>query len=76
MGMGMVIVPSDFKSIEKLEEIEGIIATTKQKLIQEQENELKKQRQEKLQREMNRVEDEMLELKDRMVELVREYESL
>lgn len=82
MGMGMVIVPSDFQSIEKLEELEEIIGTAKQRLIQE--NELKKQRkQEELKREMIRVEDEMLDIKDRMFdlknrmeELVGEYESL
>lgn len=67
MGMGMVIVPSDFQSIEKLEEIEGIIGTAKQKLIQE--NMKKKQRKEQIKLELNR-------LKDRIEELAEEYETL
>jgi len=67
MGMGMVIVPSDFQSIEKLEELEEIIATAKQKLIQQ--NELKAQRKEQINLELNR-------LKDRIEELAEEYESL
>jgi hypothetical protein len=67
MGMGMVIVPSDFKSIEKLEELEEIIGTAKQKLIRQ--NELKEQRKEQINLELNR-------LKDRIEELAEEYESL
>ena len=67
IGMGMVIVPSDFQSIEKLEEVEEIIRTAKQRLIQE--NELKEQRKQELRQELNC-------LKDRMVELAEEYESL
>lgn len=67
MGMGMVILPSDFKSIEKLEELEEIIGTAKQKLIQQ--NELKKQRKEQINLELNH-------LKDRIEELAEEYESL
>lgn len=67
MGMGMVIVPSDFQSIEKLEEIEEIIATAKQKLIQQ--NELKAQRKEQINLELNC-------LKNRIEELAEEYESL
>ena len=65
--MGMVIVPSDFQSIEKLEEIEEIIRTAKQKLIQE--NELKKERKAELKLELNY-------LKDRMEQLAEEYEKL
>jgi hypothetical protein len=67
MGMGMVIVPSDFQSIEKLEELEEIIGTAKQKLIQQ--NELKEQRKEQINLELNH-------LKDRIEELAEEYESL
>lgn len=67
MGMGMVIVPSDFQSIEKLEEIEEIIATAKQKLIQDKE--LKEQRKNQINLELNR-------LRDRIEELAEEYESL
>lgn len=67
MGMGMVIVPSDFQSIEKLEELEEIIGTAKQKLIRQ--NELKEQRKEQINLELNR-------LKDRIEELAEEYESL
>ena len=67
MGMGMVIVPSDFQSIEKLEELEEIIGTAKQKLIRQ--NELKAQRKEQINLELNR-------LKDRIEELAEEYESL
>jgi hypothetical protein len=67
MGMGMVIVPSDFQSIEKLEELEEIIGTAKQKLIRQ--NELKEQRKEQINLELNH-------LKDRIEELAAEYESL
>jgi hypothetical protein len=67
MGMGMVIVPSDFQSIEKLEELEEIIGTAKQKLIRQ--NELKEQRKEQINLELNC-------LKDRIEELAKEYESL
>ena len=67
MGMGMVIVPSDFQSIEKLEELEEIIGTAKQKLIQQ--NKLKEQRKEQINLELNR-------LRDRIEELAEEYESL
>jgi hypothetical protein len=67
MGMGMVIVPSDFQSIEKLEELEEIIGTAKQKLIRQ--NELKEQRKEQINLELNH-------LKDRIEELAVEYESL
>lgn len=67
MGMGMVIVPSDFQSIEKLEELEEIIGTAKQKLIQQ--NELKEQRKEQINLELNR-------LRDKIEELAEEYESL
>ena len=62
MGMGMVIVPSDFQSIEKLEEIEEIIRTAKQRLIQEQRKQELRQ--------------ELCCLKDRMEQLAEEYESL
>lgn len=71
MGMGMVIVPSDFQSIEKLEEIEEIIGTAKQKLIQQ--NELKEQRKEQRKQELRQ---ELSCLKDRIEELAEEYESL
>jgi predicted Zn-dependent peptidase len=67
MGMGMVIVPSDFKSIEKLEEIEEIIGTAKQRLIQEEESKI--QRKQELRHELSY-------LKDRIEELAEEYESL
>jgi TolA-binding protein len=67
MGMGMVIVPSDFKSIEKLEEIEEIIGTAKQRLIQEKESKI--QRKQELRQELSY-------LKDRIEELAVEYESL
>ena len=71
MGMGMVILPSDFKSIEKLEELEEIIGTAKQKLIQE--NELKEQRKEQRKEQIN---FELDFLQNRIEELAEEYKSL
>ena len=71
MGMGMVILPSDFKSIEKLEELEEIIGTAKQKLIQE--NELKEQRKEQRKEQINL---ELDYLQNRIEELAEEYKSL